>query len=159
MTVIAGDPLQAEPARERFLQVLGDDRGDRADVLVVAERVRRPPFPVGGRLGDVGDLGVDVQLHVAVAGGVLQPVRHGQIRLVPLAGLPAVHPGVVRSGAGVAGLPLEVLESGVHGLPDHVVDLFDQGRPVLIAVLVSCLAGQAGVLAEGGVEDRDGLGQ
>ena len=159
VSVIAGDPLKAEPARERFLQVLGDDRGDRADVLVVTERVRRPPLPVGGRLGDVGDLGVDVQLHVAVAGGVLQPVRHGQIRLVPLAGLPAVHPGVVRPGAGVAGLPLEVPESGVHGLPDHVVDLCDEGRPVLIAVLVSCLAGQAGVLAEGGVEDRDGLGQ
>ena len=159
VSVIAGDPFQAEPARERFLQVLGDDRGDRADVLVVTERVRRPPFPVGGRLGDVGDLGVDVQLHVAVPGGVLQPVRHRQIRLVPLAGLPAVHPGVVRPGAGVAGLPLEVPEPGVHGLPDHVVDLVDQGRPVLIAVLVSCLAGQAGVLAEGGVEDRDGLGQ
>jgi hypothetical protein len=157
--VIAGDPLQAEPARQRFLQVLGDDRGHRADVLVVTERVRRPPFPVGGRLGDVGDLGVDVQLHVAVPGGVLQPVRHRQVRLVPLAGFPAVHPGVVRSGAGVAGLPLEVPESGVHRLPDHVVDLCDEGRPVLIAVLISCLTGQAGVLAQGGVEDRDRFGQ
>ena len=112
---------------ERFFQVLGDDRGDRADVLVVAEGVRRAPFPVGGGFGDVGDLGVDVQLHVAVAGGVLQPVRHGQVGLVPLAGFAAVHPGVVRSGAGVAGLALEVLESGVHGLPDHVVDLCRPG--------------------------------
>ena len=144
---------------EGFLQVLGDDRGDRADVLVVAQGVRGPPFPVGGRPGDVGDLGVDVQLHVAVAGGVLQPVRHGQVGLVPLAGLPAVHPGVVGAGAGVAGLALEVAEPGVHGLPDHVVDLADQGGPVLIAFLVAGLAGQAGVLAEGGVEDRDRLGQ
>ena len=95
VAVITGDPLDAEPAGERFFQVLGDDRGDRADVLVVAQGVRRAPFPVGGRFGDVGDLGVDVQLHVAVAGGVLQPVRHGQVGLVPLAGLPAVHPGVV----------------------------------------------------------------
>ena len=47
----------------------------------------------------------------------------------------------------------------MHGLPDHVVDLADQAGPVLVAVLVSGLAGQAGVLAEGGVEDRDGLGQ
>jgi hypothetical protein len=59
--------------------VLGDDRGDRTDVLVVAERVRRPPFTVGTGLDDVGDLGVDVELHVAVAGGVLQPVRDGQV--------------------------------------------------------------------------------
>ena len=72
-----------------------------------------------------------MQLHVAVAGGVLQPVRHGQVGLVPLAGLPAVDPGVVGAGAGVAGLALEVAEPGVHGLPDHVVDLGDQGGPVL----------------------------
>jgi hypothetical protein len=63
------------------------------------------------------------------------------------------------AGTGVPGLALEVGESGVHGVPDHVVDLGDQGGPVLVALLVSCLAGQAGVLAEGGVEDRDGLGQ
>ena len=63
----------------------------------------------------------------------------------------------MRAGAGVAGLPLEVLESGVHGLPDHGVDLFDESRPVLIAVLVSCLAGQARILAEGGVEEHRAL--
>ena len=90
VAVIAGDPFQAEPAGEGFFQVLGDDRGDRADVLVVTEGVRGAPFAVGDGPGDVGDLGVDVQLHVAVAGGVLQPVRHGQVGLVPLAGLPAV---------------------------------------------------------------------
>ena len=159
VAVITGSPFQAEPGGEGFLQVLGDDRSDRADVLVVTERVRRAPFPVGGGPGDVGDLGVDVQLHVAVPGGVLQPVRHRQVGFVPLAGLPAVHPGVMRTGAGKAGLPLEVLESGVHGLPDHAVDLCDQGGPVLIAVLVAGLSGEAGVLAEGGVEDRDGLGE
>ena len=157
--VIARGPLQAEPGGEGFFQVLGDDRGDRADVLVVAQGVRGPPFPVGAGPGDVGDLGVDVQLHVAVAGGVLQPVRHRQVGLVPLAGLPAVDPRAVGAGAGVAGLALEVAEPGVHGLPDHVVDLGDQGGPVRIAVLVAGLAGQAGVLAEGGVEDRDRLGQ
>ena len=159
MAVIARDPLEAEPVGERFFQVLGDDRGDRADVLVVAQRVRRPPFPVDAGPGDVGDLGVDVQLHVTVAGGVLQPVRHRQVRLVPLAGLPAMHPRAVGAGAGIARLALEVFEPGVHGLPDHVVDLGDQAGPVLIAVVVAGLAGQAGVLAEGGVEDRDRLGQ
>jgi hypothetical protein len=86
-------------------------------------------------------------------------VRDGQVGFVPLAGLPAVHPGVVGAGAGVAGLPLEVAEPGVDGLPDHVVDLADQGRPVPVAVLIPCLAAQAGILAEGGVEDRDRLGQ
>ena len=100
-----------------------------------------------------------MQLHVAVAGGVLQPVRHRQVRFVPLAGLPAVHPGAVGAGAGVAGLALEVAEPGVHRLPDHLVDLADQGGPVRVAVVVAGLAGQAGVLAEGGVEDRDRLGQ
>ena len=159
VAVVPRDPLQAEPGGEGLFQVLGDDRGDRADVLVVPERVRGPPFAVGTRLGDVGDLGVDVQLHVAVPGGVLQPVRHRQVGLVPLAGLPAVHPGAVRAGAGVARLALEVVEAGVHGLPDHLVDLGDQGGPVLVAVFVAGLAGQAGVLAEGGVEDRDRLGQ
>jgi hypothetical protein len=47
----------------------------------------------------------------------------------------------------------------VHGLPDHLVDLADQGGPVRVAVLVAGLASQAGVLAQGGVEDRDALGQ
>ena len=47
----------------------------------------------------------------------------------------------------------------MHGGPDHVVNLGDQRGPVLVALVVSGLAGQAGVLAEGGVEDRDGLGQ
>ena len=159
MAVVAGSPFQAEPGGESFFQVLGDDRSDRADVLVVAQGVRGPPFPVGAGLCDMGDLGVDVQLHVAVPGGVLQPVRHGQVRLVPLAGLPAVHPGVMRAGAGVPGFALEVAEPGVHGLPDHLVDLGDQGGPVLIPCLVTGLAGQAGVLTEGGVEDRDGLRQ
>ena len=100
-----------------------------------------------------------MQLHVAVPGGVLQPVRHRQVGFVPLAGLPAVHPGAVGAGAGVAGFALEVAEPGVHGLPDHVVDLADQGGPVRIAVVVAGLAGQAGVLAQGGVEDRDRLGE
>ena len=102
--VITRGPLQAEPARQRLLQVLGHDRGHRADMLVVAQRVRRPPFAVGCRPGGVGDLGVDVQLHVAVPGGVLQPVRHRQVRLAPLAGLPAVDSRAVGAGAGVAGL-------------------------------------------------------
>jgi hypothetical protein len=103
----------------------------------------------------VGDLGVDVQLHVAVAGGVLQPVRYRQVGFVPLAGFPAVDAGAVGAGAGVAGLALEVAESGVHGLPDHVVDFADQPGPVPVPVGVSGLAGQAGVLAQGGMEDRD----
>ena len=144
---------------EGFFQVLGDDRGDGADVLVVPERVRGPPFPVGAGPGGVGDLGVDVQLHVPVPGGVLQPVRHGQVRLVPLAGLPAADPGAVGAGPGIAGLALEVAEPGVHGLPDHLVDLADQGGPVRIAVVVASLAGQPGVLPQRGMEDRDRLGQ
>jgi hypothetical protein len=73
----------------------------------------------------MGDLGMDMQLHVTIPGGVLQPVRHGQVGLVPLAGLPAMDAGAVGAGAGVARLPMEVAESGVHGLPDHVVDLAD----------------------------------
>ena len=143
VAVVAGGPFQAEPGGEGLFQVLGDDRGDRADVLVVAEGVRRPPFPVGGGLGGVGDLGVDVQLHVAVAGGVLQPVRHHQVGLAPLAGFAAVDPGAVGAGAGVAGLALEVAEPGLDGLPDHVVDFADQGGPVRVAVGVAGLAGQA----------------
>ncbi len=75
--------------------MLGDDRRHRADVLVVTQGIRRPPLAVDDGAGDVGDLGVDAELHVAVAGGVLEPVGYGQFGLVPLAGLPAVHPGVV----------------------------------------------------------------
>ncbi len=86
-------------------------------------------------------------------------MRHGQVGLVPLAGLPAVDAGAVGAGAGVAGLALEVAEPGMDGLPDHVVDLGDQPGPVRVALLVVGLAGQAGVLAQGGVEDRDALGQ
>jgi hypothetical protein len=159
VAVVPRNPFEAEAGGEGFFQVLGDNRGNRADVLVVPEGVRRPPFPVGRRPSDVGDLGMDVQLHVAVAGGVLQPVRHRQVRLVPLARLPAAHPGTVGAGAGVAGLALEVAEPGVHGLPDHLVDLADQARPVRIAFLVSGLPGQPGVLPERGVEDRNRLGE
>src|SRR5712691_6591450 len=86
-------------------------------------------------------------------------VRCSQVRFAPLAGLAAVHPGVVRAGAGVAGLALEVAEPGVHGLPDHGIDLADQVGPVPVAFGVACLAGQAGVLTQGSVEDRDRLGQ
>ena len=100
-----------------------------------------------------------MQLHVAVARGVLQPVGDGQVSLVPLAGVAAVDASVVGSGAGVADLALEVGEPGVDGLPDHVVDLTDQPGPVRGALLVTGLADQAGVLAQGGVEDRDRLGQ
>jgi hypothetical protein len=70
-----------------------------------------------------------------------------------------MHPLAVGAGAGIARLALEVSEPGVRGLPDHVVDLVDQPGPVLIAVVVAGLAAQAGVLAEGGMEDRDRLGQ
>jgi hypothetical protein len=139
--------------------VLRDDRSHCADVLVVTQRVGGPPLPVRRCFGDVGDLGVDVQLHVAVPRSVLQPVRHGQVGFVPLAGLPAVHPGAVGAGACIAGFALEVFEASVDGLPDHLVDLSDEGGPVPVAFLVPSLAGQAGVLAEGGVEDRDRLGQ
>jgi hypothetical protein len=157
--VIASGPFQAEPGGQGFLQVLGNDRGNRADGLVISEGVWGAPFPIGAGLGDVGDLRMDMQLHVAVAGGVLQPVRDGQVGLVPLAGLAAVDPGVVGACAGVAGLALEIAEPGMDGLPDHLVDLADQAGPVRVAIFISCLAGQAGVLAEGGVEDRDRLGQ
>ena len=139
--------------------MLGHDCGDRADVLVVAQGIRRPPLPVGDRPGDVGDLRMDVQLHVAIPGGVLQPVRHRQLRLTPLARLPAMDPGVMRPGPGVAGLPLEVPEPGPDGLPDHVINLGDQGGPVPVTILVSRLAGQPGVLPQRGVEDRNRLGQ
>ena len=76
MPVVTRDPLDAEAGGEGFFQVLGDDRGDRADVLVVAQGIRSPPLPVGAGPSSMGDLGMDVQLHIAVPGGVLQPVRH-----------------------------------------------------------------------------------
>ena len=96
-----------------------------------------------------------MQLHIAVTGGVLQPVRHGQVGLVPLAGFAAVDPGVVGAGSRVAGFALEVAEPGVHGLPDHRRRPRRPGRTSTVAVVVAGLAGQAGVLAEGGVEERD----
>jgi hypothetical protein len=65
-----------------------------------------------------------MQLHVTVTRSVLQPVRHHQVGLPPLAGLTAVHPLVVRAGSCVAGLALEVAEACVDGLPDHRVDFF-----------------------------------
>src|SRR6185437_5877746 len=77
-------------------------------MLLVPEGVRCPPLPVHDGAGDVGDLGMHVQLHVTVSGGVLQPVRHRQVGLMPLPGLPAVDPGGVRAGPGVPGLPPEV---------------------------------------------------
>ena len=54
--VVAGGPLQPEPLGEGFLQVLRDDRGDSADVPVVAKGVRdatsrRARFARRGRSG------------------------------------------------------------------------------------------------------------
>jgi hypothetical protein len=128
--------------------VLGEDRSDRADVLVVAEGVRRPLLAVGACSSGVDNLGMDVQLHVAIPGGVLQPMRHHQVGLAPLAGLPAVHPGVMRAGPRVAGLALKVAEARPGGLPDQVIDLGDQAGSVSVSRLVADLAGQAGVLPQ-----------
>jgi hypothetical protein len=47
----------------------------------------------------------------------------------------------------------------VPGLPDHVVHFSHQAGPVPVPFGVAGLAGQAGVLAEGGVEDRDRVRQ
>jgi hypothetical protein len=76
-----------------------------------------------------------------------------------LAGLLPVDAGVMGAGAGVARFLLEVGKAGVDGAPDHRVDFGQQAAPVLVAFVVPGLAGQAGVLAEGGVEDRDRLRQ
>ena len=65
----------------------------------------------------------------------------------------------MRAGPGVAGLALEVVEARPGGLPDHVVELGDQAGPVGVSCLIAGLAGQAGVLPQRGVEDRDRLGQ
>jgi hypothetical protein len=159
VAVLARGPLDADPVAQGFFQVLGGDRADRADVLVVAKGIRGTPLPVRGRPGHMGDLGLDMELHVAVPGGVLQPVRRHQVRLVPLTGFPAVDPLAVRAGAGVAGLTLEVGEARVDRLVDHRVYLGHHVRPVLFSCRVSGFAGQTGVLAEGGVEDRDRLRQ
>ena len=78
---------------------------------------------------------------------------------MPLARFAAVDAGAVGAGAGVAGLALEVAEPGPDGLPDHVVHFGDQSGPVLVSFFIASPAGQAGVLAEGSVEDRDALGQ
>src|ERR1017187_2584505 len=42
VAVIARDPFHAEPAGERFFQVLGDDRANRADMLGVAQGIWGP---------------------------------------------------------------------------------------------------------------------
>jgi hypothetical protein len=36
---VVGGPFQAEPGGESFLQMLGDDRADRADMLVVTQGI------------------------------------------------------------------------------------------------------------------------
>jgi hypothetical protein len=159
VAVVAQHPADPEPGGEGFLEVLGCDRADRAGMLGVAVGVRGAPLAVGLGAGDVGDLGMDVQLHVTVPAGVLQPVRHHQVRLPPLPCLPAVHAVRVGAGAGVAGLPLEVPEPSADSGPDHGVHLADHAVPVRRAFPVSGQAGEPGVLAEGGVEDRDRLGQ
>jgi hypothetical protein len=40
MAIVTGGPFQAEPLGEGLFQALGDNRGHRADVLVVTQRVR-----------------------------------------------------------------------------------------------------------------------
>ena len=106
VAVIAGRPLKPEPPGEGFLEVLRGHRADRSDVLVVTEGVRGAPLPVFGCPGGVGDLRVDVQLHVAIPGRVLQPVRDREVGLVPLTRLAPVDPRVVGAGTGVARLLL-----------------------------------------------------
>jgi hypothetical protein len=50
VAIVPRGPLQAEAPGEGFFQVLGDDRGDGTDVLVVAERVRGAPFNAEDRI-------------------------------------------------------------------------------------------------------------
>jgi len=116
--------------------VVGDRVAQFGILVVVEQEVPVGPAALpGARVGVQGAAheqavwpdGVDAE-EVAVGqrtagftglGGVV--VRADQVGIVPLAGLPAVNPGVVRAGAGVARLALEVFEAGVHGLPDHLV--------------------------------------
>ena len=100
-----------------------------------------------------------MQLHVAVAGGVLQPVRHRQPGLAPLPGLPPVRAAPVRAGAGVPGLALEVPKPRPDRLVDHPVDLIQQPGPVRLPGHVTRPPRQPRILPQRGVEHGDRLAE
>jgi hypothetical protein len=152
VAVAARHPADAEPPGERVLRGdRGDGGGGRA-VPVQRHRVQRPPFPVGLPADLVQDQVVDVQLRVAVPAGVLPEGGDH-----PLAGIFPPAAGVV-SGAGLAGLALEVVQRGGVALHDRVPDVLGDGLPLLAGVRLAALRCGGRVGQGAGVEQRDGLG-
>jgi hypothetical protein len=120
--VVARDPLQPEPGAERFLEVLGGDRADGADVLVVAEAVRRPTFAVEADAATCAICEWTYRRRGRCAALRAPPPGppHGTGRS------PGSCPACCATRSGCSGLPLEELKAGVEGLPDRGVNLGDQ---------------------------------
>jgi hypothetical protein len=146
VAVRAADPLQAPPVRHRRLQHSQQNLGRGTYVLAVPVRIRRPPLAVMHGQGRMQDLVVQVQLRVAVAAGVLVPAGHAQIRLAPLARLPAIHPADVRPETRVPGLCLEERERCLVGRIDHLIQRGDLPGPERLRLAVAVLVRPAGVL-------------
>jgi hypothetical protein len=102
---------------------------------------------------------MQVQLRVTVTAGVLIPAGHGQIRLAPLARLPAVHPARVRTQPRIPGLCLEERKSGLVRRVDHLIQRGDLPRPERLRLAVAVLLGPAGILAQRRMKQRGALAQ
>ena len=155
VAVVAGGPFQAEPGGQRFLQVLRHDRGDRADVLVVAQGIRRPPLPVRrwswrcGRSGN-GRAAACRRRGRCAAASAPPP---GRLRATGRS--PGHEPGCSASRSGCSRPPAGSSRTRRAPPARSSHPPRRPGRPSTPPRPVPCLAGQAGVLAEGGMEDRD----
>ena len=154
-----GIHVHAELARQLALHRRGGDRLQRAEDRAHAHGVQGAPLAVAVGPGDPGDLVVDVVLGVAVPAGALQPGRDDQPGGLEPARLAAVDPGAVVAGAGDPGPGLQVLQRGPVGPVQHLLERLLPPGPVRGRLLVSGQAGAALVLPQGGVQDRDGLGE
>src|SRR5690242_8697527 len=152
-------PAHTELGSQLALRRGSSDALERAEDGADAHGVQGAPFAVAVGAGDPGDLVVDVVLRVAVAAGALQPGRDDQPGGLEPARLAAVGPGAVVAGAGDAGPGLQIVQRGPVGPVQHLLERLLSPGPVRGGPVVSGEAGAALVLPDGGVQDRDGLGE
>ena len=131
----------------------------RAEDRAHAHSVQGPPLAVAEGPGNAGDLVVDMVPGIALPAGALQPRGHDQPGGLEPARLAAVNPGAVIAGAGDPGPGLHVFQRGPVGPVQDLLECLLLPGPVRSGLLVAAHPGAALVFPQGGVQDRDRLGE
>jgi hypothetical protein len=98
-------------------------------------------------------------LRITLPADALQPGRHDQPGGLEPARLAAIDPGAVVAGPGDPGPGLQIVQRGLVGPVQHLLERLLLPGPVRGGLLVAAQAGATLVLPDRGVQDRDRLGE